>query len=280
MLLEKRQQTESSLSYYFSKLTFPPGAGSALLKKSVEYSLLSEGKRFRPSLCVLIAEAFSQDPAVVLPWACAIEMIHTYSLIHDDLPCMDNDDFRRGKPTNHKVFPESTALLAGDALLTEAFSLLATEYAHKSHLGLRLVGLLAQAAGCQGMVGGQALDLSAKADLQTKEELLLMHRLKTGALIRVCCEGAAVICERTSQEVELCRKFGEDLGLAFQLADDILDSQDSKLEKGSLPASIGLEQTKLDLLQVSEQAQSRLRDLAFKSGSLRKLVEYNLQRKS
>lgn len=253
------------------------------LKQSVQYSLLQNGKRFRPVLCLLTAQAlhrgegFSEEK--VLPLAAAIEMIHTYSLIHDDLPCMDNDDFRRGQPTNHKVFGESTALLAGDCLLTLSFELLAQKFSDNSTLAVQLIRLLSQAAGFVGMIGGQAVDIKAKTDKFSQiDDLLKMHARKTGAMIRICCEGAALIAGVQGKDIILWRKFGEQLGLAFQIKDDLLDSEPEKLEVGSIPELIGWEQTKLLLESTQNQAQLILNELGLANCLLKNMLEYNLSR--
>lgn len=253
------------------------------LKKSVQYSLLQNGKRFRPVLCLLTAQALNRGEGSieekVLPLAAAIEMIHTYSLIHDDLPCMDNDDFRRGQPTNHKVFGESTALLAGDCLLTLSFELLAQKFADNSALAVQLIRLLSQAAGFVGMIGGQAVDIKAKTDkLSQIDDLLKMHARKTGAMIRICCEGTALISGAQEKELLLWRKFGEHLGLAFQIKDDLLDSEPEQLEEGSIPELIGWDQTKLLLETTQHQAQLILNELGQANCLLKNMLEYNFSR--
>ncbi len=278
IMSERALYIDHLLRDYFASLSFAEGAGSAQLKKSMEYSLFGQGKRFRPTLCLMMAEALGHDVDTILPFACAVEMIHTYSLIHDDLPCMDNDDYRRGEPTNHKVFGDSTALLSGDALLTEAFSVLARPHSLPATQALALIQVLSQAAGALGMIGGQALDMNAKKTAQDVDQLTTMQAMKTGALIRVCCEGVTMAFQRSEKEIELARRFGEDLGLAFQLADDLLDSKDEKIEAGSFPALIGLEATKEFLKKVSARAQTSLFSLGIKVGSLHDLVNYNLNR--
>ncbi len=197
------------------------------LAKSMEYSLLSGGKRIRPFIVIeayrLFAEKF--DIKRALPYACALEMIHTYSLIHDDLPCMDNDDMRRGKPTNHKVFGEAEALLAGDTLLTYAFEVLAqNEYV--SDRSVRLATLaLSKCAGFSGMAGGQMIDLSSGENIKSFDELKKMHSLKTGALIRCAMLlGYFAACDAPKDDViNDLECFATNLGIAFQIRDDILD---------------------------------------------------------
>jgi len=277
--MERKEAVDQFIEDFFSKIQLPDFLALQNLKKSIGYSLLQGGKRFRPVLSLMLAEEFGVPPQRVLPFSMAVEMIHTYSLIHDDLPCMDNDDLRRGQPTNHKVFGESTALLAGDALLTEAFGILASEYADQPQIVVQLVLLLSEAAGLRGMVGGQAMDLQAKRQPLGKEYLSQMQAMKTGALIRVACEGAAVICRLNDEKKKYCREFGENLGFAFQLADDLLDSQEGKIEKGSFPDLLGLEKTKEILLQTSEASTRLLQKMGIDSGRLHNLVEYNSFRK-
>ncbi len=249
------------------------------LWEAKEYSLFSGGKRFRPLLSLFTAQAVGIELGRVLPWASSVEMIHTYSLIHDDLPCLDNDDLRRGQPTNHKKFGEPLALLAGDALLTEAFSHLARSYKEQPNVGLTLVGLLSEAAGARGMVGGQVMDISEDANFKVKN-IELIHRLKTGALIRVAVEGVAVIGELPPLQRKGLRRFGELLGLAFQLADDVLDYDPKKPEATSYVTSQGLQPTKDLLHKSSEQALTCLSEMNLKNTLLSELIEFNLSRKT
>lgn len=197
------------------------------LAKSMEYSLLSGGKRIRPFIVIEAYRMFAQDFDIrcVLPYACALEMIHTYSLIHDDLPCMDNDDMRRGKPTNHKVFGEAEALLAGDTLLTYAFEVLSSnEYASDKSIRLSTLAL-AKCAGFSGMAGGQMIDLSSGERIKSFEELKRMHSLKTGALIRCAMLlGYYAACDNPDPStVNDIENYATNLGIAFQIRDDILD---------------------------------------------------------
>lgn len=247
------------------------------LMESVEYSLLQGGKRFRPVLSLLLAEAFGVGPQRILPWATAIEMVHTYSLIHDDLPCMDNDDLRRGQPTNHIKFGESIALLAGDALLTEAFRQVAVGYEAEPGKAIQLIRILSEAAGIQGMVGGQAIDLESKAGKLSLADLKLMHSLKTGALIRATCEGTALVLGLDAEAQTKCLQFGAALGLCFQLKDDLLDSQE-KIEKGSFPEVLGLGETQKYLEEVSADAAEILKALSIQQGPLHELLKMNSQR--
>lgn len=241
--------------------------------ESLNYSLFSEGKRFRPLLSVLTAKALVRPPEQVLPLAAAVELIHTYSLIHDDLPCMDNDDFRRGKPTNHKMFGEAAALLAGDGLLTLAFGVLAQS---PSPGAAAAVALLSEAAGPRGMVGGQALDVAAThpdADL-----LREIHARKTGRLIRVSVEGAAVLCQASVPEVYALGQFGENLGFAFQLADDLQDFDPEKPEKVNFATQLGYAETLRLLEETSQAALDTLKDFPDQADGLREMIRLNRER--
>ncbi|MFN7826318.1 MAG: polyprenyl synthetase family protein [Pseudobdellovibrionaceae bacterium] len=285
-LLERKEHFESYLKSMLqgpqSPLRFL-GQNSApieILKNSAHYSLLNGGKRFRPVLCLLLAESFAVSPKRILPVALAIEMVHTYSLIHDDLPSMDNSDLRRGQPTNHKKFGEAVALLAGDTLLTECFGVLTQEYSEDPQLVRDLVALLVECIGLRGMIGGQIQDLSAQKGGFTKEQLLEMHQLKTGALIKACCQMTARTCGLPTGKIDQAEKFGAALGLAFQIADDLLDSVDS-YEPHSFVALLGKEGTRQYLDQVSEEAVEALIKLGLNSSRdplLFAMVDYNRNR--
>lgn len=246
------------------------------LIESIKYSLQSGGKRFRPNLVFLLSEALKLDYQMVVPFAAAIECVHTYSLIHDDLPCMDNDSWRRNKPTNHILFGESTALLAGDALLTEAFLILAKHYRHDPKVGLELVHILSQNAGIWGMIGGQIMDIRAKTTLPTKDETFLIHKLKTGALIATCAEGVAHIADVAFAND--LKEFGEQLGFAFQLKDDFLDYDPKNPEPCNLVNCIG-EVAARELLETSsKKAEQVLLHNQLLTEPLKKLISFNLER--
>ena len=249
------------------------------LTESVLYSLFQNSKRFRPTLALLTAEMLGVSLERALPWAASVEMIHTYSLIHDDLPCMDNDSMRRGQPTNHIVFGESTALLAGDTLLTESFGYLAREYKDLPDIAVDLIQLLSQASGGAGMIGGQVIDLNiAQGGGIQLEKLTQMHRLKTGALIQVSVMGIATIARATTLQKDLLATFADNLGMAFQLADDLHDWDAEKPERTGFPALIGVQGTKDQLRTVSETAIESLRAFKEKSQALVDLVRFNQSR--
>lgn len=250
------------------------------LAESLEYSLFTGGKRFRPVLSLLTAEAVGVGWDRVLPWAAAVEMVHTYSLIHDDLPCMDDDDYRRGRPTNHRVYGEATALLAGDALLTQAFLHLGQSYSDTPNVGMELVSILGEAAGALGMISGQMLDLAAAEGTQSQkhQDLEKLHRLKTGALINASVMGVSAIGRLPKISREHLARFSENLGLAFQLADDVHDYNPSNPEKSGYPYVIGLKQTQETLRIVSDAAVEALRPFGERAKLLVNLVRYNQTR--
>ena len=197
-----------------------------------EYSLMAGGKRLRPVIMMMTAKMCKKSPEMVLPFAVAIEMIHTYSLIHDDLPAMDNDDLRRGKPTNHKVYGEAMAILAGDALLTKAFEVAASfsdESVPKEKV-LRAISVLATAAGDNGMIGGQVVDIESRNE--DAELLKYLHSLKTGALIRASGVIGAILAGANDEEIKAVESFCDNLGIAFQIQDDILDVIGNEAELG------------------------------------------------
>ena len=200
-------------------------ADIASLLESERYSLFAGGKRIRPALTLEFCKLFGGEEAAAIPFACAVEMIHTYSLIHDDLPCMDNDDLRRGKPTNHKVYGETIALLAGDSLLTGAFEVAASNREAGTEASAVAVAYLANCAGRYGMIGGQVMDIEGEKKKLTLDELLKLHSLKTGALISAACVLGALAAgvrldDRAMKDVIT---YAENIGLAFQIVDDILD---------------------------------------------------------
>jgi geranylgeranyl diphosphate synthase type II len=200
-----------------------PDRESEQLYEAMRYSVLAGGKRFRPALVLLAAKLVGGEDEAALAAACAIEMVHTYSLIHDDLPAMDNDDLRRGRPTNHKVFGEALAILAGDALLTEAFVVLSRDVAD-GRKAARLVRELAEAAGAVGMVGGQAADLDAERNPSSTVTVETIHRRKTARMIEGAVMLGALVGTASERKLESLRHYGQHVGLAFQIADDILDA--------------------------------------------------------
>jgi geranylgeranyl diphosphate synthase, type II len=268
----------------------PESACPARLAAAMRYSVLGGGKRLRPVLVLMAAEACGGDPALALPAACALEMVHTYSLIHDDLPAMDDDDLRRGRLTCHKAFDEATAVLAGDALLTLAFEVLA-RYVYPEQAALACVRTLAEAAGPAGMVGGQLADLEAegRADA-TLEALQAIHRRKTGALLRASLRIGALVAR--APEAALCalEDYGQGVGLAFQIVDDLLDVQgdesklgkrvgkDQGLGKWTYPSLLGIEGSRSRARQLAEEAAEALAPLGDRGDRLRALAMDLLER--
>jgi geranylgeranyl diphosphate synthase type II len=210
---------------------FAAEARHADLQEAMEYSLLAGGKRIRPILTLETCRLCGGDPEAALPFACGVEMVHTYSLIHDDLPAMDNDGLRRGRPTNHIVYGEATAILAGDALLTAAFEQLTRAHLPAERI-VEAVGCLSRAAGSAGMVGGQALDMAGEGKTLGREELELLQRLKTGALISSAAELGCIAAGGTPEQRARVRDYAQALGQAFQVRDDMLDVISSQSELG------------------------------------------------
>ncbi len=253
------------------------------LVSAMRYSALSEGKRIRPFLLMASANIFGIKPVSSVNAAVALEFIHTYSLIHDDLPAMDDDDLRRGKATCHKQFDEATAILAGDALLTYAFEILAESATHKeTAVRCELIKIIAKASGHNGMAGGQMLDLEKAGIKISKEEIAQLHRLKTGELFMAAAESGAVLGRATVEERKALRYYANDLGLAFQIKDDILDhaptTNKESEENASIVDIIGLEDAKkyLELLRV--QAIDHLKIFGDKAKLLKELAEFVVMR--
>ena len=261
--------------------------------KAIRYSVFAGGKRIRPILCLAAVEALGGDIAQALPVACALELIHTYSLIHDDLPAMDNDDYRRGKPTSHKVFGEAIAILAGDALLTEAFNLLsrAEKVRLPAERRLAVIQVIAQSAGITGMVGGQTLDLLAEKTKPDLDSLNDIHRRKTGALIVASVKSGAIICGASERKVQALTDYGMNIGLAFQIADDILNVEgdsilmgkntgsDAARGKVTYPSIIGLGEAKIILSKHLEAAIQSIDDFDDRALPLRVIADYIIKRK-
>lgn len=215
-----KQEIDEYLENYFKE----KGTYNKIIYDSCSYSLNIGGKRIRPILLALSYYIYKEDYIKVMPMAAAIEMIHTYSLIHDDLPCMDNDDLRRGKPTNHVVFQENIAVLAGDALLNEAMIIM-MDYALKNNGKNSLMAAheVAMAAGAEGMIGGQVVDILSEGKKISKDELKYMHSKKTGALIKASILAGAILADAPEEDLTMLAEYGEKLGLVFQIKDDILD---------------------------------------------------------
>jgi geranylgeranyl diphosphate synthase, type II len=262
------------------------------LHKAMRYSVFAGGKRLRPILVMAGAEAVGGSAEQVMPTACAMELIHTYSLVHDDLPAMDNDDFRRGVPTNHKVFGEATAILAGDALLTLAFRLVADNLRQTNPSALEVVVDVADAAGHGGMVAGQVADLEAEGRQVGAETVDYIHAHKTGALIRASLRVGARLCGATPDQVHALSVAGADLGLAFQIVDDILDvvasskelgktaGKDQIQQKATYPAIHGIEISRARARDLIDEADAALAALGQRAEPIRALGRFILERKA
>lgn len=244
---------------------------------SASYSLFSGGKRLRPILMMAVTEALGGNILEALDPACAIEMIHTSSLIHDDMPCMDNDDLRRGQPTLHCVFPEWQALLTGDFLLTYAFQCLANAPYLEASLKLELISLIAEKTGAHGMVGGQLLDL--KGGIETLEELEELHRLKTGALLEASVEAGALIAGASLRDVLTLREFSQKIGLAFQIIDDVLDGESDMAEqRPTYVALLGVDDSRKKAEELIDESLSLLKP--FNSPLLEGMAQFIVERAS
>jgi geranylgeranyl diphosphate synthase type II len=265
------------------------------LHQAMRYSVFAGGKRLRPVLIIAACEAVGGRPERILPAACAMEMIHTYSLIHDDLPAMDDDDFRRGRPTNHKVFGEANAILAGDALLTEAFRLLADAEANRGvdpAVSLRVIETIARCAGSQGMIGGQVVDMESEGAPVDFATLQYIHTRKTGALFLASIQAGAWLGGGSDGQVAALTRYGEMAGLAFQIADDILDivgdqqelgkdvGSDQARGKATYPALLGLSEARRRAEELRDLAIAALEPLGAAAEPLRAIARYIVDRTS
>ena len=265
------------------------------LLEAMKYSLMAGGKRIRPILCMAAAETADGDAENAMPVACALEMIHTYSLIHDDLPAMDDDALRRGKPTCHMAFDEATAILAGDALLTLAFQILSSVAIsgidQAATMWLRVIHLISSAAGYCGMIRGQMIDIASEGRQLTLAELQSMHRLKTGVLIEASLCSGAVLGGLNSDRIKMLESYARNIGLAFQVADDILNVEgdpemmgkavgtDKLRHKSTYPALLGLPESKKFAKDLVKNALQALESFDKKAEPLRAIANYIITRK-
>ena len=279
------QWLNDELRTYLERLHAPE-----TLKEAMKYSLLAGGKRIRPLLIFATLEAFQKPPSLGLPVACAVEMIHTYSLIHDDLPAMDDDDYRRGKLTNHKVFGEATAILSGDALLTYSFQVLAEAASIPTERKLQLIAELARAAGPEGMVAGQIADLAAENKQVDLEQLEYIHLHKTGKLLAFCIKAGAILAGADELTIKKMDEFAHHIGLAFQIRDDVLDiigsteqmgkraGSDVSKNKRTYPKLLTLEGAKEKLNDHLDLALEILNQLPLDTRRLKELTELIVHR--
>ena len=258
----------------------------------LNYSLSSGGKRLRPILTLESAKIIGGDVKEVIPFCVAIEMIHTYSLIHDDLPAMDNDDFRRGKPTNHKVFGDGMATLAGDALLNYAFEIMLKESLGKENADIRLKAIyeIARSAGIYGMIGGQVVDIESENKSIEKEKLDFIHMNKIAAMIIGCMRAGAIMGNACEDDLQNITKYAKNIGLAFQIVDDILDivgdekalgkpvGSDIENHKSTYPSLIGLDESKKVATDLIKEAKDSIRKISGESRFLEDLADYIISR--
>ena len=281
-----RQQVNTALAQYAE---YGPDTPSHLAN-SIRHSLLAPGKRLRPLLVLMACQACGYDSRAALPAACAVEMIHTYSLIHDDLPAMDDDDMRRGRPSCHAAFGEATAILAGDALLAQAFEVLATEI-QPAELAAQCCGELAKAAGSSQLVGGQADDLQAEFAELSYDQLQRIHRRKTGAMIRVSLRLGGLTGRANRMQLEALDNYGQRLGVAFQIVDDLLDLEGNEADLGkrtgkdgsrgklTFPAVLGVPESHRTASELIASAIDVIEPLGPPAGGLKSLAQYVLERK-
>lgn len=283
---ETSQEVDRALSRYLPKATIKP----ATLHQAMRYSIFAGGKRLRPILTLAAANACGGNNQDALPAACAVECVHTYSLIHDDLPCMDNDDFRRGKPTSHKVYGEGIAVLAGDALLSLAFEIIANTTPTKRYAMADFVRELADSSGSRKLIAGQVADIENEGKSVTPQQLQYIHLCKTSALLTSAIRLGAMSANATPLQLEALSNFGTSLGLAFQIIDDILDvtqtaeklgksaGKDIAAQKATYPAIFGLEKSRLLAKKQTEKAIRSLEPLKRKATTLLDIANYMLQR--
>jgi geranylgeranyl diphosphate synthase type II len=281
-LCERKALIDRSLERYLKQSNLRPRT----IVKAMRYGVLSGGKRLRPILTLASGELFGAERKQLLPFACALELIHAYSLIHDDLPALDNDDFRRGEPATHKVFGEGIALLAGDALLTEAFRLMSRPDAVRSlkpGLVLELIHDISQAAGAEGLVGGQVVDLEAEDKQADTAAVEHIHARKTGALICVSATVGVRLGGATRQELRRVERYGRYLGLAFQIADDIMDAADqacqgSEKKKATYPSVVGLGAARKRARELLDRCFKELEPFGKNADPLRGIARFIVER--
>ena len=290
MLKEYLQQSKADIESYLSSVLESPNTEYAKLYESMKYSLLMGGKRIRPIITKAVIESLGGSWDAYKDVVCAIELIHTYSLIHDDLPAMDNDDYRRGKLTNHRVYGDGMAILAGDGLLTYAFELVSKHTKLSAEQVVQIIHVLAKGAGPSGMVGGQAFDLQSEGKFLSLEELVVLHKGKTGALFSAAVEIGLIIMNAPTAVRESYLRYADHLGLLFQITDDILDVVGTQEELGKTPGSderqhkatyvsiLGLHTAKERAQEVANLALTALHDSNQTSPVLEGLVQYLMDR--
>ena len=288
---EYLSRQQARIEEALERLVPPENERPPSIHQAMRYSLFAGGKRVRPVLCLEAAAAVADANYDIETPACALEMIHTYSLIHDDLPALDNDDFRRGKPTCHKAFGEAIAILAGDALLTRAFQVVAEMENGRPERQVAILRELARAAGTvNGMIGGQVADLEAEGKPVEEENLQYIHRAKTAALIRASVRVGAVFAGASEQQFHALSRFGGQIGLAFQIVDDVLDvvesteglgktaGKDAQQKKATFPALYGVERSRAMAAEAKQRAIAALEPFGERAGRLRELASLIVER--
>jgi geranylgeranyl diphosphate synthase type II len=284
----RQKEVDAALNRYLPSATTKPKT----IHQAMRYSIFAGGKRLRPVICLATAEVISGRHADAVPLACAVECIHTYSLVHDDLPAMDNDDFRRGKPTSHKVYGEGIAILAGDALLTIAFEIAASCRAWPRYSHADVIHEVAVAAGSQRLVAGQVADLQGEGKKITPAELRYIHENKTAALIASSIRLGAMSANATPKQLAGLTEFGQSLGLAFQVIDDILDvtqtteklgksaGKDIAAQKATYPALLGLDKARQEADRLTARARAALKPFGKAAAPLEAIADYLLKREN
>jgi len=273
-LSAKKEIIDGELGKYMPMKTEYPQS----IHEAIRYSVFSGGKRLRPILMLAVGEMFFQDERKLLPASCAVELIHNYSLVHDDLPAMDDDEYRRGKLTSHKKFGEDIAILAGDALLTLAFEILSKEV-KDSKLALRSINLISKAIGTFGMIGGQVVDISWDKDKAELPELEFVCTHKTGSLIAVSLKIGAILSGAAKTEEDALYEYGKLIGIAFQITDDILDEKQDSKEGFNYPAFLGIEESEKRARDLVGKALRRLDIFGKKADILRRIAQFIIERK-
>lgn len=292
MMKEQLNEQIALIDKYLDEYLAEKDNPQNIIYKAMRYSVFAGGKRLRPILMMNVCKMCGGNVNEVIPFACALEMIHTYSLIHDDLPAMDNDDLRRGMPTSHIKFGEATAILAGDALLNKAFEI-ATDYSgNDANRAMKAVNMLAVSSGTEGMIGGQIVDMESEGKDITLDELQYLHLNKTGAIIRSACTVGALIGGANDEQLNAVDEFAKNLGVAFQIQDDILDvtgteaelgkpvGSDAEEEKNTYVKLIGLEESEKAAIMYSNAAKEALAIFGDKAEFLLNLTDYLTNRRS
>ncbi len=285
-LTTRAAEVDAALDAFLPKADVRP----ATIHEAMRYSIFAGGKRLRPVFCLAAAEACGGEISAALPPACAVELMHTYSLVHDDLPAMDDDDLRRGRPTCHKVYGEGMAVLCGDALLTEAFIVLAQTPFSKRYGTRDFISELAETGGSKKLIGGQVMDLEGEGKKLTQDDLVRIHEAKTAALLTTSLRLGAMTANATAEQLDALTRFGYALGLAFQVIDDILDvtqsteilgktaGKDEAVEKSTYPSILGLEASRQEAERLTKAAMDALNPLGESASRLREMAEHLLVR--